>query len=281
MQSLIGKTILVGKDPAQGRLMIAIDGGKAAAVGSPSSVPNSVSRCRPAEHIAHAKITVDQNGDMILTNLKDANVTYVNGTAIESKRVLANHSVELGKDHFGISIPVVIDVAKKLVAVPGAASGAAQAAGGQATGGQAAQKQTYSIAHLEYVWDNYHDGLMALRKKQRNQANLARIPMIMSMGGSALVPMLGAKLGMTTEECLEWTKIISGLGCLFLLGTLFVSYRDTSLEDQEALSEEFQSRYTCPNPDCRKFLGNLSYKLLLRQYGDNCPYCKCGYSSKK
>lgn len=279
MQSLIGKTILVGKDPAQGRLMIAIKGGKAAAVGSPSSVPNSVSRCRPADNVAHAQITVDQNGDMILTNLKDANVTYVNGTAIESKRVLANHSVELGKDHFGISIPVVIDVAKKLVA-PQGGPGGGQGAKGPAGGGQGDQKPI-SIAHLEYVWENYHNGLIALRKKQRNQANLARLPMLLSLGGSAIVPFLGKEMGLTTDECLEWTKIVSGLGFLFMVGTLFVSFRDTSIEDQEALAEEFQSRYTCPNPDCRKFLGNLSYSLLLRQYGDNCPYCKCRYSSKK
>ena len=71
MEQLKGKTILIGKEPSQGRLLVALPGsGKSAAIGLPGSVPASVSRCRPAEGIAHAKISIDQSGNIILTNLK-------------------------------------------------------------------------------------------------------------------------------------------------------------------------------------------------------------------
>ena len=95
MDRLKGKTILIGKEPGQGRLLVSVSG--KTAVGASNSVPNSVSRCKVAEGVAHAKITVDQSGNMVLTNMKTENVTYVNGSEIASKRILPSNTVELGK----------------------------------------------------------------------------------------------------------------------------------------------------------------------------------------
>ena len=114
MERLKGKTILIGKEPGQGRLLVAIQGnGKSAAIGAPGSVPACVSRCKPSEGVAHAKITVDQTGNMTITNMKPQNVTFVNGSEIASKRVSSSNTVELGKDRFSINLPVVIETAKK------------------------------------------------------------------------------------------------------------------------------------------------------------------------
>lgn len=92
MERLKGKTILVGKEPGQGRLLVAVlETGKAAAIGSPGCVPNSVSRCKPADGVAHVKITIDQSENMVLTNMKPQNVTFINGTEIVSKHVTATN----------------------------------------------------------------------------------------------------------------------------------------------------------------------------------------------
>ena len=90
IENLKGKTILVGKEPGNGRLFVSvkINGQpKTAAIGEMNSVPNSVSRCKPAENTAHCKIEVDATGNLIVTNLKPQNVTYVNGAEIVSKKV--------------------------------------------------------------------------------------------------------------------------------------------------------------------------------------------------
>ena len=145
MERLKGKTILIGKEPGQGRLLVAIQGnGKSAAIGAPGSVPACVSRCKPSEGVAHAKITVDQTGNMTITNMKPQNVTFVNGSEIASKRVSSSNTVELGKDRFSINLPVVIETAKKIVTV---------------VGPQPPQPPTnptkkFNISHLKRVWDN-------------------------------------------------------------------------------------------------------------------------------
>ena len=90
---LKGKTILVGKEPGNGRLFVSvkINGQpKTAAIGEMNSVPNSVSRCKPTENTAHCKIEVDNSENITVANLKPQNVTYVNGAEIVSKKVKQN-----------------------------------------------------------------------------------------------------------------------------------------------------------------------------------------------
>ena len=93
MDRLKGKTIFIGKEPGQGRLMLAIkDGGqiKATTLGQTNSVPNCVSRCKPAEDIAHCKIDFDVN---INSDLK----TSVNIDVVATT-IIADSSVSLSKN---------------------------------------------------------------------------------------------------------------------------------------------------------------------------------------
>ena len=118
IDNLKGKTILVGKEPGNGRLFVSvkINGQpKTAAIGEMNSVPNSVSRCKPTENTAHCKIEVDNSGNLTVTNLKPQNVTYVNGAEIVSKKVKQNGMVELGKDRYSISVNTIIETASKIV----------------------------------------------------------------------------------------------------------------------------------------------------------------------
>ena len=135
---LKGKIIFVGREPEQGRLLIAIKGiPKVATLAQIGTVPNSVGRYKPEENIAHSQIKVDQVGAMTLTNLKAQNVIYVNGAEIQSKRIDTASSITLGKDRFGINVTKVLNTARKIMTlverVPG---GNGSSSGGDSIGGE-------------------------------------------------------------------------------------------------------------------------------------------------
>lgn len=283
MDKLKGKTILVGKEPGQGRLLVSVKGlGKSAAIGTPGCVPACVSRCRAAEGIAHAEIAVDASGNMVITNMKPQNVTYVNGSEIVSKRVTPTSTVELGKDRFAISLPTVIETAKKLMALTPAP---VPPPGPQPP--QPPKSQKFNISHLEYVWNDFHDKSLEIKRRQKQQGVYASLPMFFTMGGGAITFVLSFILG---EEYKNEIQILSGvlvlIGMIMLVYSFMTRKNDTSLEDLEKISEDFQLRYICPNPECRKFLGTISYKLLknqLRSHKDQkmyCPRCNCEYVEK-
>ena len=105
MEILHNKTILIGREPEKSRLMIAINTGngiKATTIGEAGSVPNSVSRCIAVNNMAHCRLEVDKAGGMRLSNMKEENVTYVNGNEIMSKAVTADSTIELGRGRFAV-----------------------------------------------------------------------------------------------------------------------------------------------------------------------------------
>lgn len=273
MNTLKGKTILIGKEPGQGRLLVSVDG-KKAAIGATNSVPGSVSRCKVPEGVAHAQITIDQNGNMVLTNMKSANVTYVNGSEVASKRITPSNTVELGMDRFNISLPVIIETAKKLESLNTGDYGDLGGNGGQ----KGNSVKQYNISHLEHVWNDFHDRNMEIKQRQRNQALMSRIPMFFTMGGGAVS---AVSIAFGWPEAVRYLCVgMTVLGVIIMIYTFFKSKNDTSLEDSERILEDFQERYTCPNPDCNKFLGNMSYRLMKKQYSMHCPYCKCEFVEK-
>lgn len=276
MNRLKGQTILIGKEPGQGRLMVALAGtGHFATIGSPGCVPGCVSRCRPAEGMAHARIAVDADGNMILTNAKPQNVTFVNGVEIASKRVLPSHIVELGKDHFRIDLNAVTATASGILA-----SGAGQQpqpqqayrqqpAGNNAARQQAAQPKRFNIAHLERVWEGYQGRRREIQDAQR-KINLIR-------SGCGLFTMCAM-------PCIFFFGpvgyVLTAIGVIGNLYSFFGMKNSNTAERLEQLTEEFQDMYVCPNPDCNKYLGNMRYKLLKKQYSMHCPHCKCEYVEK-
>ena len=253
MDKLKGKTIYIGKEQEHGRLIVAVQGyNEIAQLGSPGSVPKSVSRCMPSEGVAHAKISVDPNGDMTLVNMKQQNVTYVNGAEIVSKRITPANVVELGKDRYSISIPTIIEVARKIVSVvppPGL--------------------KKYNISHLEHVWEELQT------KKKEAQAKQKRINLVRSGCGI---------FTMCAMPCIFMFGpvgyVLTGIGILGNIYSFVGLKNDNTSEVFEQMTEEFQEKYSCPNPECNKFLGNISYKFLKKQYSMHCPYCKCEYIEK-
>lgn len=275
MERLFGKTILIGKEPGQGRLCISVIANgvpKTAALGMPGCVPSCVSRCIPAENVAHAQISVDAAGNMTLKNMKSLNVTYVNGKEIQSKRITADSSVELGKDRYRVSIPAIMAAAQKIAAASAPQSaGAGVRAGVPAPPAQqqpATQGKEFNIRPLQYVWNDYHNRLLEMQKEQR-RLNVIRGGLgIFTTGGILTCVFLG-----------PWGYILTGVG---LIGTVYSFVKgksDTSIEDRERITEEFQDRYVCPNPDCNKSLPAVSYRILRRNY-PKCPHCKCTFVEK-
>ena len=111
MKILHNKTILIGREPGNNRLMLAIkaaDGIKVATIGGAGSVPNSVSRCIPVNNMAHCKLDIDATGNIRLTNMKEENVTYVGNNEVMSKNVSENSTISLGRDKFPIGIGEIL-----------------------------------------------------------------------------------------------------------------------------------------------------------------------------
>lgn len=258
MERLKGKTILIGKEPGQGRLAIVV-GGKAGVLGTAGSVPNCVSRCK--DGMAHCKITVAQDGSMTITNLKDANVTYVNGAEVMSKRIDQNSRVQLGKDRYDIDVKTVLQAAEKLV--PSVVTPPPPLP----------PKKSYSIRHLKKVWNDYHDKTLEIAKRRNRIGLLSRIPMIFTLGSGSIAAV--ANFQDWGSGIVMLTTAMSVLGFVMMLYGFYVSYTDKSIEEQEELKEEFEQQYVCPNPDCRHYLDGRKYSLLVQD--GQCRYCKCKF----
>lgn len=273
MKQLNGKTILIGKEPEKGRLMVSvsIDGKpRNDAIGIPGSVPASVSRCKPSEGIAHCKIIVDGNGGMTLVNLKEANITLVNGQEIESKHIAGDSKIALGKDRYPMNLPQVLEAACKIVDYkPGmAAQGAGIPVGGPAGQGRPQPKE-FRINHLENIWNNFSDGQLNIKKRQKNIGLVRGISPVFTIGSGAIATIA------RTNDWPDWvstlTIILTVIGAVIMIVAVYLGIKDKSIEENMSLTDDFQSQYVCPNPDCRQYLGNLPYKVLSRK--PKCPYC--------
>lgn len=258
MERLKGKTILIGKEPGQGRLAVVV-GGKAGLIGAPGSVPGCVSRLK--DGTGHCQITVGHDGSLTIKNLKEANVTYVNGATIVSKRIDLNSLVELGKDHYVIDVKTVLQAAAKLLpqVVP-----------------PPPPVKEFSIKHLERVWNNYHDGNIEIKKRCQNLAASQSFTPILTLGSTA-ISAVAAPLNLGLYIWPVTVPLIV-IGVCLMVRNYNRRKNDTSIEDSEKLLEEFQRNYVCPNPDCKRFFGNQSYTVIRQQ--KICPLCKCKYNEK-
>lgn len=262
--NLKGKKIHIGKDASTGRILVSvfINGKNATALfGANNSVPNSVSRCLPEQGAAHLEITITKDGNVIAKNLKEQNFTYIQGVEIISKSVSTDAEFELGKDKYPIKLSLILKVAEKIVEAS-----------------EPAKVPEFNISHLEQVWETYHTHNIELQKRSRKQNVQGRIPMFFTMGAGALSSIAFACGWGDEVKILCVVLTIIGL---VIMGYVFLKTKnDTSIEDRERFTEEFQDKYICPNPKCGKYLGSYSYKLMKRQYSMSCPHCKCKFVEK-
>lgn len=256
IDNLKGRTILVGKEPGNGRLSVCVKikgQPKVATIGELNSVPGSVSRCKPAEDVAHCKIEVDASGNMIVTNLKPQNVTYVNGAEIVSKKIKEDGTIELGTDRYSIQVSKIVETASKIV-----------------TAVCPPPPEEKSIKHLQQVWDEYNGKMRKIKIRQRNNGLLSSIPIAFSM--------LGGLIAGVAPEIREYALIFTGIALVIMLIGFYRRFTDKSIEEMESITEDFQKKYVCPKQGCHHFLGMQPYNIL--RQNKKCPYCGCGFNEK-
>ncbi len=255
MDRLKGCTILIGREHAQGRLLVALSGSdKTAIVGAAGSVSGSVSRCKPAENTAHCKIEIDSSGTMVLTNLKPQNVTYIDGVQVESKRITDSSSILLGQDKYVLDLPLLLNTAIKLAAEAKAAS----------------SSNEYSISHLEDVWNEYEGAMEAIQRRQQLLGRRRLLP-IMIGSASGLIALVCATIKISS---LYITLPITAIS--FIIYLIIYLKKDTSIEDRKEATDCLYDNYVCPNPHCNHFMGNQPYRIL--RQNKKCPYCGCKFT---
>lgn len=254
---LEGKTILIGKEPGNGRLLVAVKGAGTDTIGPIGCVPASVSRCKPAEDVGHCQLSIDQDSVMTLTNLKPQNVTYVNGMEIITKRVTADSNITLGKDRYAVDLNTVLEKARKLVS--------------QASASQPPKPkkpaEALSIKHLEKVWNDYERKMEEIAYKQQKRGRNRTLPILLSSASATISALMARFFGVQTL----WVSIpISVLITIIYVINFMV--KDTSMEDKKKAKDYLIDNYVCPHADCNHFLGYSEYKILRQNKA--CPYCK-------
>lgn len=254
--NLYGKTILIGREQDQGRLYVCVmvDGQPYSfPIGNPQSVPNTVSRCQPKEGKAHCSIEVDGKGRMLLTNLKTQNVTYVDGNEVLKKYIDKFNRVTLGCNQYTMDLTTIIDTATKIV-----------------TKVEKLAPKSYSISHLENVWNSYNIRNEEIDKEQVVTNLLFRIPFIFSAIGGVVTGIAKAN-GM--ESLGNISLVLTIIGVIALLYGSYKSIKSPAAKAKKENLTDFKNKYVCPNPDCRRKLTNFDFEEL--QKIKKCPYCGC------
>ena len=198
----------------------------------------------------HCVLTDNGDGSYTLEN-KSPNGTYVDGLKVLKTRVTKDTVIRLSKN-------TAYSVAE-LLPLP------------QSSPKPSPEPESFSIKPLEAVWDEYHDKMLEIQLRQRNINMLRGASPIFTLGSGAIAGV---------AKSMEWGDVVFGItivmtviGLLLMVYCFVVSFKDKSIEKREAATDEFTQKYVCPNPDCKHFMGNQSYKVL--RQSKTCPWCKC------
>lgn len=256
MNRLKGKTILIGKEDGGNRLAVMVVGTGKPLIIDGSYVPASVSRLKIKEGIAHARIDIDNAGNMKLTNIKPQNITAVNGSEIATKQIKMGDSISLGRDYYQVDLHAVIDKAKNSL------------------------DAILNIDHLYHIWNAHQERLQEIKDNQKRIQLMSRIPMFCTLGGGALGFVFTSFVG---DEIKPFIQIVSGIlsviGLLLMVYSFNLSKKDTTEKDIKQENEEFMFKYICPNKKCQKYLGQYPLNFFLHQHKWQCPHCKSKYES--
>lgn len=234
--------LIIGRESGASRLRISING-QDHFWGNTNSVPKSVSR-------QHCRLVTDEKGGYVITNLKPENITYVNSIQVESKHITNKDRIELGADRYYLDIVTIL----------------------KGLGGVI--PESYSIRHLEKIWDENHDTKLQIQIKEKKSAAIRSVTGVFSM--SAIF--CGFIPGIADIPALR--VMLYSAGLLLAVYFFVVTYRSSSqlpkfLDDMD---KKFHKDYVCPNPECHHFMGYQQYDDLKKM--TSCPYCKAKYTEK-
>lgn len=222
--------IIVGRDQATRQLSIVKDG-KRKLYGLPNSVPMDVSR-------NHVSLQPLGNGKWQVKNLKEQNVTFVNGIAIESKTISENDKVELGNSHYLLSWNALSEP----------------------------KVETVDIRPLKSIWEEYDN--------QRIQNQIAERRFNAARSATGIITMLAIACSFILGHGPIYLVLYALAISVSVLFTIQAYRKSTEVpQQQRELSKQFQHRYVCPK--CGHFMGFTDYDILIQN--DACPYCKAKY----
>ena len=207
--------IIIGRDIQSGKLSLTVDG-KGEIQGQ-----------------QHCKLTIN-NGQMRLQNLDINNYTYVNGQSIESKAVILQDRIELGKDHY------LLDWSQLKPYLP------------------------IDISPLKKIWEDYEAENLKL------QIQTGKFNALRSVTG--LITMLAIALSIAYGGRNKWYLVLYGIAIVISVIFFVKAYRDSSKlpQKRQELNKNFQRDYVCPH--CGHFMGNQPYDIMAQN--GSCPYCK-------
>ena len=222
--------IIVGRDQTTRQLSIVMDG-KCKLYGLPNSVPMDISR-------NHVSLQPLGNGTWQVKNLKEQNVTFVNGIAIESKTVSEKDKIELGNSHYLLSWNALSEP----------------------------KVETVDIRPLKSIWEEYDN--------QRIQNQIAERRFNAARSATGIITMLAIACSFILGHGPIYLVLYALAISVSVLFTIQAYRKSTEVpQQQRELSKQFQHRYVCPK--CGHFMGFTDYDILIQN--DACPYCKAKY----
>lgn len=239
--------IVIGREEGARRLHCIADG-REFNVGAAGSVPTSVSR-------KHCRIVV-LGEKMSIENLRDQNITYVDGNQVFSKSITATSKVQLGSEKFAVPLQQILQLA---TGKPIASANSCD---------KKPEPPTFSLRPLNNVWDDWEKQTLAIQVNAAKKANQQRIQGIVSMCGMALgllpIPIIFRAICVTVA---------------LVLGIYFFIQGNNSTPIQlqlNKLDKDFADRYKCPNPKCGKPFGKVPYRQI--EFNKQCFACGCKYT---
>lgn len=249
---------IIGREHGTNRLIMRINN-QAYALSTPGSAPKTVSS-------THCRLLISEKRELTLSNIKSQLNTYVDGIQINSKHITFQSRVELGEDHFPVDMAMVQKVIDQVLPA------------------------SYSIKHLEDVWEWYlssNKEIVLKEQKRNNIRNLQGAFMTIGMLIMILPEILKNEFPQIMEA--DFAPYINALR--FILGIPAVAIpiyfyirglnqKNQLVVQQDRLKKEFERKYVCPNPKCNRFMGSIPYSQL--KYTQKCsnPECGCHYTYK-
>lgn len=242
--------ISIGRTPDENRRLQLTLNGKTQVVGPEQSVPQTVSRSE------HAKLTINQDGTIVIQNMKPANTTYVNGLAVQQKQVVYNHInpaqsdvIQLGAGKYTFDWNLI----KNLIPQP---------------------PKTIDLTPLKAIWQEYQERQKKMAIKANRMQAIQSLQGLFTMGGLAL----GVIFSNGESRNMTFMVIGYGLAIIFLVSIFIYRWKTAGrqLAEKEALQKWYQDHYVCPS--CGKYLGSAGYDILSQN--DRCPYCKAVFNPK-
>lgn len=222
--------LIIGREANTNQLIVVKGTQVVTLIGAPASVPMDVSR-------QHCKLEVIDKETFVITNIKAANVTWVNGVEVQSKQITLADSIQLGASRYNLPLKEIVDKALPSIV---------------------------DITPLKAVWENYQQTNLNYTISERRVAAARAGVGIITMLAIACTFIFGHG-----PVYLTIYGIAIALSVAFWV-VQFINAKKIPMLRNE-LKSIFEREYVCPK--CGKYFGDKSYDRLIRE-NDHCPSCK-------